>query len=366
METIVTQQSLLREMKEMFSSFNNELNLMLFLGCFISFYIFLKIGLNRLHYFLSKKKNLKLKNIDQYIILTKGYFLFFISLYVATQIIHISPTIDTIISKLTYLLTLLQFASWFNYFVAHWIEESVKRKSKTNPSIKNALSLFRLSGKICVWGVFGLMFLTGIGFNISALLAGLGIGGIAIGLAAQKILGDLFASISIVLDNPFAVGDKISFGEFVGRVEYIGLKTTHLRSKTGELIVCSNADLIATRIKNFERVTDLKVEILLTIALDTETNTLKSIPQLLKKTIEETPHIVFKDCFFSHYAQGSLAFTLSYIIEHKNLSDEPRIKEDINYKILDLFESNNIKLAYPTHRLFVDLDTKSLLSSAQS
>jgi MscS family membrane protein len=352
----------INEIKEIFSNVNNEINLIVSLGIFISLYISFKIVINRAHLFLNKRKTVRIKNLAQYFDLTKTFFVFFLSLYIATHFIRLTPNIMNLIAKLTGISTILQFAIWINYFVSHWIEESVKKKAKTNPSIKSALSLFRLFGKVLVWGIFGLMLLNAAGFNISTLLAGLGIGGIAIGLAAQKILSDLFASVSIILDNPFAVGDKISFGEFTGRVEYIGLKTTHIRSKTGELIVCSNADLIATRIKNLQRVTDLKVEVQLTIASDTDFATLKRIPAILKELIVASQNCNFKDCYFSHYAHGSLVFSLSYIIGHHNLADEARIKEEVNYKILEAFQKNNIRLDYPTQRLVLEGGSKAISS----
>ncbi|MDP3532755.1 MAG: mechanosensitive ion channel [Alphaproteobacteria bacterium] len=353
------------EVQQLFTDLNKGIDFAIvfaiFLGCYISF----KMIIKRIILFIEKKKSEKLKALSAYLILTKSFFIFFLSIFISTHFIALTPIITAFFIKLTELSFIIQFGIWLNYFIKNWIERGVKKKSKTNPTIKNALSLFRLAGNVIVWGIVILMLLDSLEFKISGLLAGLGIGGIAIGLASQKILADLFASVSIILDNPFAVGDKINFGDFSGRVEYIGLKTTHLRSKSGELIVCSNADLIATRIKNFQRVTDLRTDQQLTIAADTPYEVLIEIPQLLKKIIDEVPLAVFKDSCFSNYAQGSLIFTVVYIIPHAHIDDEARIKESINYKIYALFQEKKINFAYPTQRLLLEGGLRTIKDQLQ-
>lgn len=349
-----TTQKFFLEIQQLFTDLNKGIDFAIIFAIFLACYISFKIIINRTIKFLENKKSKRLKSLSTYLMLTKSFFVFFLSILIATHFIALTPSISAFFLKLTELSIIIQFGIWLNYFIKNWIEEGVKRKSKTNPTIKNALSLFRLAGNIIVWGIVILMLLDSLGFKISGLLAGLGIGGIAIGLASQKILGDLFASVSIILDNPFAVGDKINFGEFSGRVEYIGLKTTHLRSKSGELIVCSNADLIATRIKNFQRVTDLRTDQQITIGVDTPYEILTEVPSLLKNIINNVPNVVFKDCWFSNYTQGGLVFTLVYIIPHAYLDDEPRIKESINYKIYELFQEKDIHFAYPIQRLLLE------------
>jgi MscS family membrane protein len=349
-----TTQKLFIEIQQLATDLNKGIDFVITFSIFLATYYLFKFFIRRTIKFCEKSKNKKLKTFSIYLSQTKSFFILFLSVLLATHFIALTPTISSLFLKLTELSFIVQFGIWLNYFIKNWIEISIQKKSKTNPTIKNALSLFRLSGQVFVWGIVILMLLDSLGFKISSLLAGLGIGGIAIGLASQKILSDLFASVSIILDNPFAVGDRINFGDFTGRVEYIGLKTTHLRSKSGELIVCSNADLIATRIKNFQRMTDLRTDQQLVITADTPYEILREIPQLLKKIIDDTPPAVFKESSFSNYAQGNLCFSLIYIIPHAHLDDETRIKESINYKVYALFQEKNIRFAYPTQRLLLE------------
>lgn len=353
------------EVQQLFTDLNKGINFAIVFAIFLVSYYLFKFLIKRTIQLCEKSTHKNIKILSIYLSQTKSFFILFLSIVIATHFIQLTPTITSLLIKLTELSFIIQFGIWFNYFIKNWIEVSVQKKSTTNPTIKNALSLFRLSGQVFVWGMVGLMLLDSLGFQISSLLAGLGIGGIAIGLASQKILSDLFASVSIILDNPFAVGDRINFGEFSGSVEYIGLKTTHLRSKSGELIVCSNADLIATRIKNFQRVTDLRTDQQLTIAADTPYEILKEVPQLLKQIINEVPHAIFKDSAFTNYTQGSLIFTVIYLIPHAYLDNETRIKELINYKIYALFQEKNIHFAYPTQRLLLEGELRSISDRLQ-
>ncbi len=138
----------------------------------------------------------------------------------------------------------LQGALWASHMVVGWVTWYAAQKAARNAAIVNALQLIQLFARVVVWSIAFLLILNNLGFDVTALVAGLGIGGIAIALAAQNILGDLFASLAIVLDQPFVVGDFVILGDKMGTVERIGIKTTRIRSLSGEELICSNADLL--------------------------------------------------------------------------------------------------------------------------
>ena len=148
---------------------------------------------------------------------------------------------------------LIQAALWGNRFVLDWIAQSMRAKQEQNAAAATTLSFIGFISRFALWAIIFLLTLDNLGFNITALLAGVGIGGIAVALAAQNVLGDLFASLSIVLDKPFVIGDFIIVGEQMGAVEHIGIKTTRLRSLGGEQIIFSNGELLNSKIRNYSR-----------------------------------------------------------------------------------------------------------------
>ena len=163
-------------------------------------------------------------------------------------------------------------------------------------------------GRIVLWSVVLLMILDNLGVNITALVASLGIGGIAVALAVQNILGDIFASLSIALDRPFAIGDFIVVGDVLGTVEYIGLKTTRIRSLSGEQIVFSNADLLKSRIRNYKRMTERRVVFGFGVVYQTPHDKLERIPAMVREVIEAQPKTRFDRAHFKEYGDSALAF----------------------------------------------------------
>lgn len=212
---------------------------------------------------------------------------------------------------------------------------------------------------IFVW-VIGIVFLMdNLGFNISAVVAGLGIGGIAIALAAQAILGDLFSYFVIFFDRPFEVGDFINVADKVGTVEYTGIKTTRIRALSGEQLVFSNTDLTNSRIHNFKKMERRRVVFKLGVVYQTPAGTLAEISALVKEIIEKQPDTVFDRGHFASYGDFSLNFEFVYFVLSSDYVKFMDTQQSINLEIYDEFEKRGIEFAYPTQTLFVNKETVS-------
>ncbi len=190
---------------------------------------------------------------------TKLFFLIFLGLYAGALALTTPAVADRAIKTLMLLSFLLQVAFWGNTIISFWITRAAKKRLDQDASAATTIRAFGILGKLVLWVVLALLALDNLGIKITSLIAGLGIGGVAIALALQNILGDLFASLSIVFDKPFVIGDFIIVDEHLGTVERIGLKTTRLRSLSGEQLVLSNKDLLQSRIRNYKRMFERRV-----------------------------------------------------------------------------------------------------------
>jgi small-conductance mechanosensitive channel len=179
------------------------------------------------------------------------------------------------------------------------------------------------------------------------LIAGLGVGGIAVALAAQNVLGDLFASLSIVLDKPFVLGDFIIVGDVMGTVEKIGLKTTRIRSLAGEQLIVSNGDLLKSRIRNCKRMYQRRVEFTVRVPYQTPRAKLAAIPKMIREIVESQSKTRFDRSHFKAYGDSALIFETAYFVLEPDYNLHMDIQQDINLAIYSCFELNGIEFAFP-------------------
>jgi small-conductance mechanosensitive channel len=196
--------------------------------------------------------------------------------------------------------------------------------------------------------------LDNLGFKISAVVAGLGIGGIAVALAAQTILGDLFSYFVIFFDRPFEIGDFIIIDSYMGSIEHIGIKTTRVRSLGGEQLVFSNTDLTNSRIRNYKRMEKRRVVFKLGVTYQTHLNQLKAIPDIIKDVIDNVHETVFDRAHFSSYGDFSLDYETVYYVLSSDYNKYMDIQQEINFAIKEEFEKQGIEFAYPTQTLFFE------------
>lgn len=235
------------------------------------------------------------------------------------------------------------------YSIKKWIGSAGAKRQ--DQSTAQALKLVI---KIILWIVGGLLILSNLDFNVSSLVASLGIGGIAVALAAQNILEDLFSSFSIYFDKPFEVGDFIVVGTDKGTVEKIGLKTTRIHTLLGEELVISNKELTNARIQNFKKMKKRRVNFILGVTYDTPKFKLEKIPKILKEIISSQKLAEFDRAHFSQFADSSLNFEIVYYVDTNDYTVHMDILESINLAIKDRFEKEKIEFAYPTRTIFVN------------
>lgn len=241
-----------------------------------------------------------------------------------------------------------QSGAWASAAADAWLDHRRKVALETDKAATGSIAVIRFVARVSVWAVVLLLTLDNLGVDITALVAGLGIGGIAVALAVQKVLGDLLASLSIALDRPFAVGDFLVIGDLMGAVEYIGIKSTRLRSLGGEQIVMSNADLLGGRLRNYGRMQERRVVFSIGVTYETPRDRLKVIPQLLRSAIEEHESARFDRAHFARFGPYSLDFECVYYVLSADYNLYMDVQQAINFRIHEHLESRGVQFAYPT------------------
>jgi len=285
---------------------------------------------------------------------TKALALLVFAVFFGSLALTVTDKVRTIIVSVTLIALILQGGLWASQLLQYWIRRAMERRRKEDPGSVAALNVSSWVGRLIVWSVVLLLILENVGVDITALVAGLGVGGIAVALAVQNILGDLFASLSIVLDKPFAVGDFVILGEYMGTVENVGLKTTRVRSLTGEQLVMSNADLLGSRIRNYGRMNERRILFTLGVTYQTPRDKLRKIPEIIKKAIESRDETRFDRSHFKGYGNFSLDFESVYYVLAPDYNLYMDIQQEVNFAIHERFEEEGIEFAYPTQTLFVE------------
>ncbi|MBT8088325.1 MAG: mechanosensitive ion channel family protein, partial [Gammaproteobacteria bacterium] len=222
-----------------------------------------------------------------------------------------------------------------------------------------AMDIVSFLVRVAIWTVVVLVALDNLGVNITALVAGLGVGGIAVALAAQNIIGDLFASLSIVLDKPFVLGDFLVIDGLAGTVESVGLKTTRVRSLSGEQLVFSNNDLLNSRIRNFGRMQERRVPFSIGVTYQTPAEKLEQIPRIVEDILSHQDGARFDRAHFQKFGDFSLLFEIVYYVESSDYTLFMDIQQAINMEIFRRFEEAGIDFAYPTQSIFLNRDDTS-------
>ncbi|MBE0436698.1 MAG: mechanosensitive ion channel, partial [Methylomicrobium sp.] len=265
-------------------------------------------------------------------------FFLVIAVFFASLSLTLDPATDSTIAKITKVIIALQIAIWLSGFIRAWIFRILSRKTKRDGASMGALAILNFISQVLLWAVALLLILQNIGIDITALIAGLGIGGIAVALALQRILSDLFASLSIVLDKPFVIGDFVNFGDYFGTIEHIGVKTTRLRSLTGEQVICANGELLDTRIRNYKRMQERRVVFKIGVVYDTPYEQLHSIPAMIKAIIEAQDNTRFDRAHFAQYGNFSLDFEIVYYVLSPDYALYMDKQQAINLDIYQQFQ----------------------------
>lgn len=261
----------------------------------------------------------------------------------ADRIIHVA------LLAVTVFFIIKIIAGIFEYFLRQYTARHSEDPAQAKPSRGIILIL-----KIILW-VIGITFLIdNLGYNITTIITGLGIGGIAIALASQAILGDLFSYFVIFFDKPFDTGDFIIVGDKSGIVEYIGIKTTRLRTLGGEQLIISNTDLTNSRVQNFKRMEKRRVLFSIGIVYETDSNKLREIPSMIREIVAHQEGTEFERAHFSGFGDASLNFEIVYHILTADYLQYMDIHQKVCFAIFEKFANEQIEFAYPTQKLFVE------------
>lgn len=278
---------------------------------------------------------------------TTRIFLVAVALYLALRWLEVPERLDRAIMVTLLVVTWYQVARWGTTTVRHLIE--LRRSSESGGASGEAsLNILRFVGITAVWIVACLMLLANLGVEIMPLIAGLGIGGVAVALAVQNVLGDLLASLSIALDKPFRIGDFLIVGEEKGTVEYIGIKSTRLRSLSGEQIVISNGDLLGSRVRNYGLLYERRVVFQIGIVYETSLEQISEVPRILEAAIRAQPKTRFDRAHFVSHGDFSLNFEAVYFVLDAAYNTYMDIQQAINLQIHAELGQRGIEFAYPT------------------
>ena len=280
-----------------------------------------------------------------------------LSVVLASQWLALPPRLKELANDAMVILLALEVGILATAALRFWLRE--QQAANAGPEGRPeapTLTIVDFVARVLIWLLVGLVALDNLGVNITALLTGLGIGGIAVALAVQNVLGDLFASLSIALDKPFLPGDSIELDEVVGTVEHIGIKSTRIRSVNGELVVVSNADLLKSRVRNYGRAAERRKLFQLCIHYATPVERLRQVPGLVEAVVRSQPGVRFERCHLRTLGESGAVFEVVFFSDAPEFEPLVAAEHEVNLGVLEALAGAGITLAYPTQTVLVQRD----------
>lgn len=278
---------------------------------------------------------------------TKRLFVTIFSLYVGSRVLTLPPRFEAIATKVFFVALLIQIAIWsaalITFYVQHLVEEEPNDGAR-----KMTVKAIGFLGKLVFFSLILLWGLDNLGVNITTLVAGLGISGIAVALATQNILSDLFASLSIVLDKPFVIGDFIVVDQDMGTIENIGFKTTRVRALSGEQLVFPNNSLLQSRIHNYKRMDERRVQFAFGVSYETPLETLRSIPGMVKEAVLAAGKTRFDRAHFKEFGESALTFEVVYFVLSADFNYYMDVQQTINLALFERLAAVGASIPFPT------------------
>ena len=279
---------------------------------------------------------------------TRQGLILMVTLYLGSRTLQLPERMDTALRVLATVATFVQVGLWLTAALKQAIDASCRRAAGDNLGATTTLGALYFVGQLLIWSMALLLALANLGIDVSALIAGLGVGGIAVALAVQNILGDLFASLSIVVDKPFVVGDFIIVDDMMGTVEQVGLKTTRLRSLSGEQLIFSNGDLLKSRVRNYKRMQERRAVFGFGVVYGTTPAQLSAIPKTVRSIVEAMPGIRFDRAHFKSFGESSLDFEVVYWMLDPDYNKYMDVQQAINLALMEALAHEGVEFAFPT------------------
>ncbi len=274
-----------------------------------------------------------------------------VSVLIGSQVLVLPGRAREFLLRVLAVTLVIQGGLWAGSLFGSVITRYHEQKLKDDPGRATTVQVLGFLGRITIWCLVGLLVLANLGVEIAPLLAGLGVGGIAVALAVQTVLKDLLASLSIMLDRPFMIGDFLNLGTEMGSVEYIGLRTTRLRSISGEQLILSNADLLESRIRNFGRMRERRIVFNLGVTYGTPREKLVRIPTLIREAIESQQLTRFDRSHFKEFGDSALIFETVFFMAVPDYMAYMNVQQAINLRLYESFEREGVEFAFPTQTL---------------
>ncbi|VVE29391.1 MULTISPECIES: mechanosensitive ion channel family protein [Pandoraea] len=277
---------------------------------------------------------------------TRQFVLLFAALLIGLKSLDLGKRWDAAIVHCWTVLFCLQLALWVNRAVNVWQTRRMQHRTAApdNPVI---VTMTAWTLRVLAWAVLVLAMLANFGVNITAFVASLGIGGVAVALAVQNVLSDLFASLAIGLDKPFEVGDFIVFSDVAGTIERIGLKTTRIRSLSGEEIICGNTELLKNTLHNYKRMSERRIVFTFSLSYYTVPDKLARVPAMVKRSVEASGKTRFDRAHFKQFGVSSLDFEVVYFVLSPDYNLYMDLQQDINLALMREFLQEDIRFAIP-------------------
>jgi len=284
-----------------------------------------------------------------------SFFYMFLSFYIAIRPLNFRDTVFRIIGYFLFFIIVYYIVKAIQSLIDYGTNKLLVLKQKEGKELdKSVIDLLAKILKGIVWAIAIIILLQNLGYNISALVAGLGIGGIAIAFALQNILGDLFASFAIYFDKPFQTGDFIIVGKDMGTVNHVGIKSTRLQSLQGEEIIVSNKELTEARIHNYKKMEKRRIAFVFGLTYETSTEKLRRVPSIIEKLMADIELADLDRAHFKEFADFSLNFEVVYYLNSSDYNKYMDTQQEINLKIKEAFEIEGIEMAYPTQKIFIN------------
>ncbi len=312
---------------------------------------------------LSRLKNLAQKtktDIDDTLLkiiqTLKPPFYLFLAFYLSLKLLNLDAGIQKVTDTILIIWVVYQVILAAQVMVDYVVRISLGKEEEIGT--REAMKTISRVAKGVLWSIGALFILSNLGVNVTSLVAGLGIGGVAVALALQNVLGDLFSSFAIYFDKPFVAGDFIIVGDSMGVVEKVGIKTTRIRALQGEEIVISNQELTSARIQNFKKMQERRVVFSFGVTYETSSDKLRRLPEMVTKIIESIKDTRFDRAHFYKFDDSALTFEVVYYVGSGDYNRYMDIHQEIHLAIKETFEGEGISMAYPTQTVYLSKSEK--------
>jgi small-conductance mechanosensitive channel len=278
-------------------------------------------------------------------------FLLIVATFVAFESFDLNPRLDATIRTVVMVAAFWQAGLWASTLAMAWLDRHDLAHLGNGKAKAGSIGILRFGARAVIWAMVVLLTLENLGTDITALVAGLGIGGVAVALALQNVLGDLLASLSITLDRPFVVGDFIASGTNLGTVEYIGIKSTRLRSLEGEQIVMPNSELLSHPLRNYGRMSERRVVFSLRVAYETPAEQLARLPEVVRGTVESHADVRFDRCHVAGLEESWVRIEAVYYVTVADYNRHMDLQQSIYLQLLRDLVHSGVEVAYPVRRV---------------